>query len=253
MDLNAKIETFSQRLAEYPHSRWFAPLADLLRQAGHLEDALELLDDGLARHPEYISALVIKGQTLLDAGRTDQAREVLVRVMEIDSENFVVLGLLTEEAKYRQAWNESIPLLEKLMVLDPDDDRWPNELAEARRFAEREVSPALDPFESLDTDFATLTLVDIYLAQGYRAKALDALSQMAAREPGREDVLKRIDEIEGQNPPGPLGPTAPVIPPGIPLTPPGDPRDTYAARRNNDKKQFEDWISRLRQEGGPST
>lgn len=253
MNLNAKIETFSQRLAKDPHSRVFAPLADLLRQAGRWEDALDLLDDGLVRHPEYISALVIKGQTLLDAGRLDQARVVLVRALELDSENIVVLGHLTDDALNRQAWNEAIPLLEKLMVLDPDDDRWPRHLAEARSFARPEVSTPVEPTESLDTDFSTLTLVDIYLAQGYRAKALEALSQMAAREPGREDILRRIAEIEGQTPSVPAGPTPPVIPTGLTPASPEDPRNTYASRRNNEKKQFEDWITRLRQEGGQSS
>jgi tetratricopeptide (TPR) repeat protein len=253
MNLESKIETFSKRLAADPHSRVFAPLADLLRQAGRLEDALELLDDGLARHPEYISALVIQGQALLDADRPDAARSVLVRVMELDGENVVVLRLLADDAGHRQAWKESIPLLEKLMVLDPDEDRWPGALAEAKRLAERDVPDEPAPAESLDTDFTTMTLVDIYLAQGYRAKALEALSQMAAREPGREDILRRIAEIEGRSPSVPPAPSSPVIPPGMPKASPDDPDNKYVSKRNSEKKQFEDWISRLRQEGGPSS
>ena len=253
MNLDAKIDTFSQRLATDPHSRVFAPLADLLRQAGRLVDALELLDDGLARHPEYISALVIKGQTLLDAGQPDKARAVLVRVMELDSENVVVLRLLADDAVKRQIWNDSIPLLEKLMVLEPDDDRWHTALAEARKMSEQAALAEPEASESMDTDFSTMTLVDIYLAQGYRTKALEALSQMAAREPGREDVLRRIAEIENESPSVPPVPSAPVFPPGMPMASPGDPVNKYASKRNNEKKQFEDWISRLRQEGGPSS
>jgi len=253
MNLDAKIENFSRRLAQDPHSRVFAPLADLLRQAGRLNDALELLDDGLARHPEYISALVIKGQTLLEAGFADQARSVLANALELDGENIVVLRLLTDEARGRQAWTESIPLLEKLMVLEPDDDRWQSALAEARRSAAREVTPAPEPAESLDSDFTTMTLVDIYLAQGYRGKALAALSQMAAREPGREDILRRIAEIEGQSPSVPPGPTPPTIPPGMTTAAPNGSGNQYAARRNNEKKQFEDWITRLRQDGRTSS
>jgi cytochrome c-type biogenesis protein CcmH/NrfG len=253
MNLDAKIEIFTRRLAQDPHSRVFAPLADLLRQTGRLQDALDLLEDGVARHPNYVSALVIKGQTLLDAGLVDQARVVLAGVMELDSENILVLRLLTDDARNRQAWKESIPLLEKLVVLETDDDHWPSALAEAKRFAEREVSAQPEPIESLDTDFATMTLVDIYLAQGYREKALAALSQMAAREPGREDILMRIAEIEGHSRSVPSGLTPPAIPSGIPSTSPENPGNNYAARRNNEKKQFEDWITRLRQEGGPSS
>ena len=89
---------------------------------------------------------------------------VLAQVLVEDPENFVVVRLLTEDARSRQAWKESIPLLEKLVLLDPDDDRWPGALAEAKQFAARDL-----PTDPVEFSFATMTLVDIYLAQGYQA------------------------------------------------------------------------------------
>ncbi|MEN8007830.1 MAG: tetratricopeptide repeat protein [Candidatus Krumholzibacteriota bacterium] len=245
MDLTRKIDIFSERLSEDPHSRVFAPLADLLRQAGRGEDALDLLDDGLGRHPDYVSALVIKGRTLLDLGRIDQAREVLARVLELDGENFVVLRLMTEDARSRQAWDESIPLLEKLVVLDPDDERWPGALAEAKQFARRDR-----PSVSTSSSFATMTLVEIYLAQGYRDKALEALEQMASREPDRPEIQRRITELKS------AGPVA-AAEKGTAASPgagaPEEPQLRPAARRTHEKKQFADWINRIRQDGGTST
>jgi tetratricopeptide (TPR) repeat protein len=252
MNLDTKIETFTRRLAADPHSRVFAPLADLLRQAGRLKDALDLLDDGLGRHPEYIAALVIKGQTLLDAGQVDQARAVLNAALEKDGENIVVLRLLVADAHQRQALPQVLPLLEKLTVLEPDDPRWRQELDEARRLAASAAITETPAPEPLDADFNTMTLVDIYLAQGYREKALEALSQMAAREPQREDILRRIAEIEGQVPAGEQPAPRKTIP-GVPAATAGDPGSKHAARRQNEKKQFEDWIARLRQEGGSSS
>jgi len=249
MDLEQKIEMFSGRLAEAPHSRVFAPLADLLRQAGRWDDALDLLDDGLGRHPDYVSALVIKGRTLLDAGRMDLAREILAHVLEVDGENLVVLRLLTEDARSRQDWEGSIPLLEKLLVLDPDDTRWAGALEEARVFASRDV-----PEESSDSSFATMTLVDIYLAQGYREKAMAALRQMAAREPGRRDVRERLETIGAQGPVQDAAPSRDESP-ARPLmqTPSGEPDSGPNTKRLHEKKQFEEWISRIKREGGPSS
>lgn len=249
MELDQKIEIFSKRLAQDPHSRVFAPLADLLRQAGRWEDALELVDDGLGRHPNYVSALVIKGRTLMDSGRVDQARIILGRVLELDPENFVVLRLMTEDARSRQAWEVAIPLLEKLVVLDPDDSRWPGALAEAKQFAGSGQSSGHE-----DSSFATMTLVDIYLAQGYRAKALEALNQMAAREPGRQDIPERIALVQAEIPspasddPGDVA--SPLLPPAASDLVAKGPQ---SSRRSSEKKQFEEWIDRLRQEGGPST
>jgi tetratricopeptide (TPR) repeat protein len=246
MDLDQKIELFSKRLTAAPHSRVFAPLADLLRQARRWEDALELLDDGLGRHPDYVSALVIKGRTLLDAGRMDEARTILARVLEVDSENLVVLRLLTEDARSRQDWAGSLPLLEKLAVLDPEDKRWAEALNEARRFAEQ-----VTPSETGDASFATMTLVDIYLAQGYRDKAVAALRRMAAREPNREDVRERLHAIVSDSagplpsPPGANGPAADTA-----RTPDGS---TPRARRQDEKKKFAEWIDRIKQEGGPAS
>ena len=246
MDLEKKIELFSLRLSADPHSRVFAPLADLLRQAGRFDDALELLDDGLGRHPEYVSALVIKGQTLLESGMLDQARSVLGQVLELDRENFVVLRLMTEDARSRQAWNEAVPLLEKLVVLDPDDQRWSGALSEARKFLASD-----GPSEATVSSFATMTLVDIYLAQGYRTRALDALREMAAREPGREEVQQRIREIEAMDSAPPESPV-PGMPPssGMGTGVAADRIRLKADQRSSEKKQFEEWISRIRQEGG---
>ena len=248
MNLDQEIEIFSGRLAQDPYSRVFAPLADLLRLAGRFEDALELLDDGLGRHPEYLSALVIKGRTLLDSGRVDQARQVLARVLEQDPENFIVLRLVTEDARSRRAWDESIPLLEKLVVLDPDDERWPGALSEARQFAARDQSAG-----PVDSSFATMTLVDIYLAQGYRTKALAALNQMMVREPERTDILQRIAEIQAVGPSSPDDPGGDASPPQAPIETPAGLGGKQAAKRFTEKKKFEEWIDRIRHEGGPSS
>ncbi len=79
LDSGANIERqiqFYQRKYELnPHSRAFAPLADLYRKAGRLEEAIEVLEAGLAEHPRYVSALVILARCHVDAGgRPSRAR-----------------------------------------------------------------------------------------------------------------------------------------------------------------------------------
>ncbi len=241
-DQQQKIRLWRQRMDAAPHSRAFAPLADALRQAGHHKEALTLLEDGLARHPEYQAARVILGRTLLDTGRSERAGEVLRGVLENDGENVVALRLLTENARSRQAWREVVPLLEKLSVLDPDDERWPQALSEARR--NQSIPLAADVPE---TSFATMTLVEIYLAQGYRSKALTALHRMREREPGRQDIADKIAEISITRAPG-TGKADRVaeaeeadMESGA-----GGRSDLQAAKRARDKKAFEAWVERLR-------
>ena len=251
VDLQQRIVICRQRLEAAPQSRAFAPLADSLRQAGRYVEALAVLADGLKRHPKFQAALVIQGHTLLDSDRSAEAQTVLRQVLQYDNDNVVALRLLTEDARSRQAWREAIPLLEKLCVLEPDDDRWPRVLAETR--ANRALP---DPADVPDTSFATLTLVEIYLAQGYRAKAMAALRQMQAREPEREDIAAKIGEIgimEGEVPSGVDGRQTTREAPGL------DNEVGYAARRAKmaakraeEKKHFETWIERIRSDESPS-
>ncbi len=248
--LQHRIQACRQRWEAAPQSRAFAPLADVLRQDGRHEEALVLLEKGLTRHPEFHAALVILGHTLLDADRAEHAAKVLRSVLDRDSENVVALRLLTEDARSRQAWSEAVPWLERLCLLDPDDERWPHALSEAR--ANRNVT---DPADVPETSFATLTLVDIYLAQGYRAKAMTALRRMQKREPERQDITERIAEIgilEGAPEPSLQSlavANAEAVAEGSSsevMATNADRRALQAAKRAEEKKSFEAWIDRIR-------
>lgn len=250
VDLQQRIAVCRQRLLAAPQSRAFAPLADALRQAGRYVEALAVLSDGLKRHPKSQAALVIQGHTLLDCDRSAEARTVLRQVLAYDNDNVLALRLLTEDARSRQAWREAIPLLEKLCVLEPDDDRWPRVLAESRA---NQVLP--DPTDVPDTSFATMTLVEIYLAQGYRAKAMVALRQMQAREPDRQDIIAKIAEIgirEGELADGyDGGRTRSATPNREDEVGHAARRAKLAAKRAEEKKHFESWIERIRSDESP--
>ena len=121
LDLEKQIVYFRSKHELNPRSRIFAPLADLYRRVGRLDEALRLLEDGLRIHPEYISALVILGRTQLDVGDRDLARTTLQKVMALDSENLVVLKLLASDAQEREAWQVARQLYERVVQLDTDD------------------------------------------------------------------------------------------------------------------------------------
>ena len=81
-----------------------------------------------------------------------------------------------------------------------------------------------------------------------------ALKQMAARDPDRQDILSRIAEIQAEGPSIPGGQSPePVATPQPLENPPGGLGSEQASRRSGEKQKFEEWINRIRQEGGPST
>lgn len=248
-DRQAQIERLRKRFNASPDSRAFAPLADLLRQEGQTEEALVLLEDGLARHPDSLSAMVILGHTLLDANRRDHARKVLVRVLDLDPENFVALALLVDDAIGQEVWHLAVPWLEKLVEVEPNDPRWGELLGQGRMqlSAERKEPPRAVPAASHDDGFATMTMVDIYMEQGYLKKALAALRLMQAQDPRRQDVQAKLGQVlslmdsSGELEGGLPGDTSPV--------PPTSQRQQLASQRSRDKQKFQDWINGIQPEG----
>jgi len=62
-----------RRIQQDPASLAFAPLAEELRRAGRLDEAVQICRAGLARHPEYTTARATLGRALIDHGDLDAA------------------------------------------------------------------------------------------------------------------------------------------------------------------------------------
>jgi tetratricopeptide (TPR) repeat protein len=383
LELQRQIEYFEGKYGLSPQSRVFAPLADLYRRDGRTEDALQLLQEGLEQHPEYISALVVLGRTYDAAEDTDAARAAWQRVISADPENLVALRRLAEDADERGSWRTAVTLWERYVTLEPQDESaeeslrcarealatqaepsaTPNaddgadvdatdgeaEVIDAATSAEvaPEIEPApnerdkqkqekqdrkrpaiawggpIDPLTASTVEetvraveevpvmdaapavkedgagdgptvadattepaakssaattearpyatlrgLATRTLADIYLAQGYRDKALAVLQEILARDPGRDDVRDRLHEIENSEVESPIT-ARPDRETGDPESgdksgasvgtedrptgkesasaprPPGGPR-RRAAERTAEFDQFSDWLARIR-------
>ncbi len=74
--------------------------------------------------------------------------------------------------------------------------------------AATESGPAAEfaePAPGVPEVFLTGTLADIYLRQGHRRKALQILRRILAQHPDREDVARRIAELERDDRPGEAG------------------------------------------------
>lgn len=240
-----------------PQGKGFARLAELLHRCGRHDEALAVLQEGLQRHPGFQAGLVVLGRVLLDLGRPDDAVAVLDRVLDEDPENCSALGMLVEEASLRRDWDAARRHLEALVVLQPGHQVWRDRLQDVRErsrlaLGERKDRPSPltepAPVDRPGGDLATMTLVDIYLAQGYTGKAMAALRRMAAAAPHRDDVRRRLAELEGA-----------VADPGVAAGVPGEPapagdpdpdRLAVARRRSQDRRaadkaQFQTWLANI--------
>jgi len=231
-----------------PGSGVFIALADLLRTESEYDEALAVLEKGLSARPDSLSATVVMGRTLLESGRGDEARTVLAASLQRDPDNTLALRLMAEVCRAAEDWPAALPPLERLTELEPDELRWRSSLAEAHAQCDEPVTAT----GGRTAGFATMTLVDIYVAQGYHARALAALRQMLEIEPERTDVQERIEELESRATEGPatLAPGAPEPSAPEPSAPePGMPEldvpvDERQRVRDEQKEQFARWLER---------
>ena len=234
----ARIERYRERLANEPASGVFVPLAELLAESGEPAQALAVLEDGLARRPASLSGRVVQGRILLAAGQGDRGREVLGGVLAGDPDNVVVRRLLADDCRERGDWVGECAHLEHLVRCEPGDETWPAALAEARSRIQAQNADVAEA-----AGFATMTMVDIYIAQGYHLRAAEALRRLLAGDPGREDARRRLDEVEaalaasgGRNATDPDGSPAP------------EPAPDRERARDARKVQFTRWIERIQDE-----
>lgn len=97
-DHKREIARLVDRAEKDPRTHTFARLADLYRKGGDLEQALEVVTEGLRHHPHYLNAQLVRAKVLKELGRTEEARTAFERVLDIDSENLVAHAALEELA-----------------------------------------------------------------------------------------------------------------------------------------------------------
>jgi tetratricopeptide (TPR) repeat protein len=109
-----RIEDLRARLRLDPKARHFYPLAEELRKMGQLDEAEKILGDGLAHHPNYLSAWMSLGRIHAEKGEHRQAVDALLKALAIDPGNVVCAKLL---ATSYLALGEKVEALKKLKLV----------------------------------------------------------------------------------------------------------------------------------------
>ena len=116
-----RIDELRHRYAARPR-RYFAPLANALRQAGALEEAVTMLRAQLAEFPDHLTGHVVLGQALFDAGTLVDARSAFENARALDPGNRVVLRYLGDIASLAGDPAEARLWFGRLRAADPYAD-----------------------------------------------------------------------------------------------------------------------------------
>jgi tetratricopeptide (TPR) repeat protein len=120
--VTTEIEKLERRWQENPLGLTFAPLAEAYRKTGAVGRALELLDTGLAQHPGYVPAHIVRGRCHLDSGERALAELDFLCVAELDPENVIALKALADLAEEEGRTSDAIRRLESLLEIDRSNE-----------------------------------------------------------------------------------------------------------------------------------
>lgn len=84
-----EIFKFAEKLAEDPRSKVFVPLAEEYVKVGMLQEAIDVLEQGLKVYPTFITALVALGRVYRQKGVVSKAKAALEGAVKLSPENLV--------------------------------------------------------------------------------------------------------------------------------------------------------------------
>lgn len=90
----AELERYLRIYQENPDSRVFAPLADLYRRLGRLDESEKICREGIRRHPYYAGGRVALAHIQLDMARFEEALEEINSVVTYYPDNLLARKIL---------------------------------------------------------------------------------------------------------------------------------------------------------------
>ena len=132
MAYTSEIDKLEARFRDNPKGRNFAPLADAYRKAGLIDNAIDLCQNGLKLHPDYVSAYIVYARCLVDKKDDGAALGVFKQVLGLDGENIIALRGLAELAERNGKYAEEVEWLVRLLNADPMNGDAAEALARAK-------------------------------------------------------------------------------------------------------------------------
>ncbi|MDZ7264383.1 MAG: tetratricopeptide repeat protein [candidate division KSB1 bacterium] len=133
--LKDEIKFLEGKLEKDPNSILFARLADAYLQADRVDEAIELCENSIKKHPFYVTGHYILGKCYLKKKLFDQAERELKRVLLFDPKHLAAhrdYGELMAQI----GWNNSCETsYQEILAIDPLNDNARRRLAELRQQA----------------------------------------------------------------------------------------------------------------------
>jgi tetratricopeptide (TPR) repeat protein len=124
-----EIEKLREKVQKDPNSRLYVPLAEEYRKEGRMDEAIEVLQKGLERHPGYMSARVSLGKIYYAKGQMDEARIEFETVTKSIPDNLFAHKKLAEIYRDTGKKDLAIKAFRTVLNLNPMDEETLNSLS----------------------------------------------------------------------------------------------------------------------------
>ncbi|HTG82721.1 MAG TPA: tetratricopeptide repeat protein [Geobacteraceae bacterium] len=220
----AEIKKYEDTLAKEPASYCFAPLAELYRKTGNLDDAVATAKRGCELHPDYVGGIMALGRAYFENGMKAESRAALERVINITPDNLLALKLLSLLYQEQGDTAAACKALRSILAQNPDDHESQALLdsltSDEVDLEELEIIEDLTDEDLIDEDdfsvslgqseppedgadaaaeaknpISTSTLAELYVSQGFLSHAVKIYQEMLNADPDNADLRKRVDEL----------------------------------------------------------
>lgn len=144
------IKRYEEILDRDPASYCFAPLSELYRKVGLLDDAIATARKGIGLHPEYVGGYMALGRASFEKGDRAESLNALERVARVTPDNLLAQKLLSQLYIDSGESDKARRSLEIILSLNPDDLESKVALDALVRSAERGFRPDTDFFPEED-------------------------------------------------------------------------------------------------------
>jgi tetratricopeptide (TPR) repeat protein len=195
----ADIKKYEDILVKDPKSYCFAPLSELYRKLGLLDDALGVAQRGTDIHPEYIGGYMALGRAYFEKGMKDKSKEALERVAKATPENILAQKILSQiyiEEGNTQAAEKALQLL---VTFCPEDveSRLTLEAMQKSATSKEDIVPV----SAEDNDISVETAADDFFDDAGFAWETETASTEQMGDDSREDFdseesFLRFEEVD---------------------------------------------------------
>lgn len=179
----SEIARLSERFNKDPKSKMFVQLADAYRKNNMIDEALEILNKGLAFHPNYPLAHLILGKCNFDKRKLEQAKESFKKTLSLDPQNIVALRMLAQTCEAIKDEDGQIEAYKGILAIDPFDAPAKEKLTQLESLRRKEP-------------LYTVAMAEEYEKQGDLEKALSIYENLSFTTPNDLVLEQKVTELK---------------------------------------------------------